>query len=237
MGQAGGGQVVSGRLGRHRADDGYAQALPVISWPSAGRAVVALGGAVLTVEVDPGSVERRLAAGDLECPGCGHRLGPWGWAVPRVLRGPGTQVVRVRPRRSRCSGCGVTHVLLPVFGLARRADLAEVIGAALVAKAKGASVRAIAVWLGRPVDTVRGWLRRFAKRAEAVRVVFTVLLADCGPDPVMPASARSPVGDAVAAIVGAAGAVAARWPVLGVVSPWLAASAATGGRLLAPSWP
>jgi hypothetical protein len=131
----------------------------------------------------------------------------------------------------------MTHVLLPVFGLARRADLAEVIGAALVAKAKGTSVRAIAGWLGRPQDTVRGWLRRFVERAEMVRVVFTVLLATCGPDPVMPAPTRSLVGDAVAAIVGAAGAVAARWPVLGVVSPWLAASAATGGRLLAPSWP
>jgi hypothetical protein len=131
----------------------------------------------------------------------------------------------------------VTHVLLPVFGLARRADLAEVIGAALVAKAKGISVRAIAAWLGRPQDTVRGWLRRFAERAEAVRVVFTVLLVDCGPDPVMPTPTRSPVADAVAVIVGAAGAVAARWPVLGVVSPWLVVSAVTGGRLLAPSWP
>jgi hypothetical protein len=131
----------------------------------------------------------------------------------------------------------VTHVLLPVFGLARRADLAEVIGAALVARARGTSVRVIAGWLGRPVDTVRGWLRRFAERAEAVRVVFTVLLANLGPDPVMPAPARSLVGDAVAAIVGAGGAVAARWPVLGAVSPWLAASAVSGGRLLAPSWP
>jgi Helix-turn-helix domain len=131
----------------------------------------------------------------------------------------------------------VTHVLVPVFGLARRADLAEVVGAALVARAKGTSVRAIAAWLGRPVDTVRGWLRRFAERAETVRVAFTVLLADCAPDPVVPAPTRSPVADAVAAIVAAAGAVAARWPVLGAVSPWLAASAATSGRLLAPGWP
>ena len=209
----------------------------MIFWPSAGRAVVALGGAVLTVEADRLSVERRLAAGDLGCPGCGHGLSPWGWAVARVLRGPGAQMVRVRPRRSRCAGCGVTHVLLPVFALARRADLAEVIGAALVARARGSSVRAVAVWLGRPVDTVRGWLRRFAERAGAVRVVFTVLLAECEPDPVMPAPASSLVGDAVAAIVGVAGAVAARWPVLGVVSPWWVASAATGGRLLARSWP
>lgn len=95
----------------------------------------------------------------------------------------------------------------------------------------------IAVGLGRRPETVRGWLRRFAARAQAVRVAFTVLLVDTGPDPVAPAAAGSPVADAVAAIVGAAVAVAARWPLLGVVSPWLAASAATRGGLLAPSWP
>jgi hypothetical protein len=131
----------------------------------------------------------------------------------------------------------VTHVLLPVVALARRADLAEVIGAALAARAAGAGCRVVAARLGRPVDTVRGWLRRFGSRAEAVRVAFTVLLVDTGPDPVVPAATGSLFADAVAAIVGAAVAVAARWPVLGVVSPWLAASAATGGRLLAPSWP
>jgi Homeodomain-like domain len=128
-------------------------------------------------------------------------------------------------------------VLLPVMGLARRADLAEVIGSALVAKATGTGSRTIAKDLGRSVDTVRGWLRRFAERAEAVRAVFTVLLVDCDPDPVVPAATGSLFADAVAAVVGAAVAVAARWPVLGAVSPWLAASAASGGRLLAPSWP
>jgi hypothetical protein len=45
------------------------------------------------------------------------------------------------------------------------------------------------------------------------------------------------VADAVAAIAGAAAAVAARWPVIGMVPPWQAASAASGGRLLSPSWP
>jgi hypothetical protein len=131
----------------------------------------------------------------------------------------------------------VTHVLLPVVALARRADLVEVIGMALAARAAGAGGRAVAARLGRPVDTVRGWLRRFAGRAGAVRVAFTVLLVDTGPDPVVPAAAGSLFADAVAAVVGAAVAVAERWPVLGVVSPWLAASAATQGRLLAPSWP
>jgi hypothetical protein len=154
-----------------------------------------------------------------------------------VLRGPGVVTVWVRPRRTWCGRCRVTHVLLPLVALARRADLVEVIGAALTARAAGAGCRVVAAGLGRPVDTVRGWLRRFAGRAEAVRVAFTVLLVDTGPDPVVPAATRSLFADAVAAIVGAAVAVAARWPVLGAVSPWLAASAATGGRLLAPSWP
>jgi hypothetical protein len=131
----------------------------------------------------------------------------------------------------------VTHVLLPVVALARRADLAEVIGAALALRATGSGYRVVAALLGRPVDTVRGWLRRFAARAEAVRVAFTVLLVDTGPDPMVPAATGSVFADAVAAVVGAAVAVAARWPVLGVVSPWLAASAATAGGLLAPSWP
>jgi hypothetical protein len=46
-------------------------------------------------------------------------------------------------------------------------------------------------------------LRRFAGRAEAVRVFFTVLLARTAPDPVMPAGAAGPVAAAVSAIAGA----------------------------------
>ena len=42
------------------------------------------------------------------------------------------------PRRSRCRGCGATHVLLPAWCLLRRADAAAVIGAALAAAAAGA---------------------------------------------------------------------------------------------------
>jgi hypothetical protein len=154
-----------------------------------------------------------------------------------VLRGLGAETVLVRPRRSICSGCGVTHVLLPVVALSRRADLAEVIGSALAAKASGVGAGTIAAGLGRPADTVRGWLRRFGSRAEAVRVVFTTLLVQCGPDPVVPAATGAGFADAVAAVVGAAVAVAARWPVLGVVSPWHVACAVSGGRLLAPAWP
>ena len=111
---------------------------------------------MLTVEDQPVSVERRLAAGDLCCPGCGGRLARWGFAVARAVRGLGDAVARWRPRRARCRGCGVTHVLLPAAALSRRADLAEVIGAALAAKAAGAGRRRIAGWLSRPAETVRG---------------------------------------------------------------------------------
>jgi len=96
-------------------------------------------------------------------------------------------------------------VLLPVIALLRRADLAEVIGAALAARAAGAGFRTVAAGLGRAEPTVRGWLRRFGGRAEAVRVFFTVLLARTSPDPVMPAGAAGPVAAAVSAIAGAAG--------------------------------
>jgi hypothetical protein len=106
----------------------------------------------------------------------------------------------------------VSHVLLPVFALVRRADLVEVIGAALSAKAAGVGARTIAAGLVRPVETVRGWLRRFASRAEALRVWFTVLQVDVGVDPVPPAAARTVFADAVAAVLGAVVAARSRWP-------------------------
>ena len=191
---------------------------------------------MLTVGADAAEVEARLVAGLLVCPGCAGPLAPWGWARVRSLRGAAGPVV-VRPRRARCSSCRVSHVLLPVFALLRRADLVEVIGAALSAKAAGAGARTIAAVLRRPVETVRGWLRRFAGRAEALRVWFTVLQVDIGVDPVPPAAARTVFADAVSAVLGAVVAARSRWPRVGQVSPWWWASAASESLLLAPSWP
>lgn len=140
---------------------------------------------MVTVEADADVVERRLTAGELNCPGCGGVLARWGRARARRLRGPG-EPIRLWPRRSRCTDCGVTHVLLPVTALLRRADAAGVIVSALAAKAsRSVGFRAIAAELDRPAETVRGWLRRFAGRAEAVRSVFTVWLAAVDADPVM----------------------------------------------------
>jgi hypothetical protein len=128
-------------------------------------------------------------------------------------------------------------VLLPVFALLRRADLAEVIGAALTAKAAGAGARRIAASLSRPVETVRGWLRTFAARAEVLRAWFTVLQVDVGVDPVPPAATGTAFADAVAAMLGAVVAARSRWPRVGQVSPWWWVSAVSTGRLLAPCWP
>jgi len=78
-----------------------------------------------------------------------------------------------------------------------------------------------------------GWLRRFASRAEAVRVAFTELLCALDPDPPVLGPAGCPVADAVAAVLAAARAVVRRWgePVCGL-SPWELAGAVSGGRLL-----
>ena len=79
---------------------------------------------MLTVETDTAAVEERLRSGRLACPGCAGVLAGWGRARARTVRGPDGGV-RVVPRRSRCTGCRATHVLLPVLLLVRRADTAD----------------------------------------------------------------------------------------------------------------
>jgi hypothetical protein len=111
-----------------------------------------------------------------------------------------------------------------------------VVGGALRARAAGLGVGAVAALAGRPLTTVREWLRRFAGRAEPVRVWFTWLLVAVAADPQVPDSAGSPVADAVAAIEAAGRAVADRFAVR-MVTPWRVAGAASGGRLLSPGWP
>ena len=188
---------------------------------------------MVMVGTDQAEVDRRLRCGALACP-CGvGRLAPWGHARRRRVRGLGV----LRPRRARCSACLVTHVLLAVSGLLRRADAAEVIGAALTLKASGLGHRPIAARLGRAGSTVRGWLRAFAGAAERVRAVFTGLLAELDPMPGPVPPAGSMFADAVAAVGAAAGAARRRLGVVGAVSAWQLASAVTAGRLLAPAGP
>ena len=139
---------------------------------------------MVTVEADADQVERRLVTGELSCPSCHGVLAGWGRARPRQVRGVHDSV-ELHPRRSRCTDCKRTHVLLPVTALLRRADSAAVIVAALTAKAlRRVGFRTIATELAVPAETVRGWLRRFVARAEPARGVFTVWLCAVEPDPV-----------------------------------------------------
>ncbi|WP_354006204.1 DUF6431 domain-containing protein [Streptomyces sp. NBC_00094] len=84
---------------------------------------------VLIVDSDVLLVQRRLRTGELLCPSCGAVLAPRGHGRPREIRGDRGVRRFVRPRRSRCTGCQVTHVLLPEALRTRQLDAAEVIGA------------------------------------------------------------------------------------------------------------
>ena len=181
------------------------------------------------VEPDAEAVEVQLRAGELSCVGCGGELCPWGHARWRTLRDRG-QPVQLRPRRSRCRSCRVSHVLLPTLVLLRRVDVVEVIGAALMARHVERRTRAeVAQAAGAPWDTVRGWVRRFGERAVEIRGEFAALAhrwdADLGP--IEPRGTA--VLDALEAIGVAAGAAVRRF---GPTASWTLAAGASGGRLL-----
>jgi hypothetical protein len=191
----------------------------------------------VTVEADQVRVESRLAAGQVDCPGCAGALRPWGWARPRGVHGLGRVL---RPRRARCSGCLVTHVLLPVTVLARRAYAVSVIGAALLARAGGSGHRAIGTGLGVPAATVRGWLRVMGARLETTRLHLLAVAHRAGVDQPVPEALGSPWRDLLAALGAATAAVTGRFGtvgVLGPVTPWQVAAACSAGRLLSPGWP
>ena len=126
---------------------------------------------MLIVVNDPTHVERELCARRLSCPHCGGELHPWGHARRRVLRAA-TANEEHHPRRARCSNCLVTSVLLPDICLLRRVDEVAVIGRALLEKAAGAGHHAVAIRLGRPQETVRGWLRRFSSRIGMIQAHY-----------------------------------------------------------------
>lgn len=188
---------------------------------------------MLSVCVEQALVEAELVGGLLSCPSCRGVLGPWGHARERVLRCRSGDLW-LRPRRGRCRACTGTHVLLPEVALARRQDEVSVIGAAIEASVAGEGYRRIGARLGVAADTVRGWLRRFALRADRLRGHFTrcAVVLDPGLGALLPAG--SGVADALEAI-----AVAARAWVLrfGSAEPWQVASRLSGGLLLATRAP
>jgi hypothetical protein len=123
----------------------------------------------------------------------------------------------------------VTHVLLPNLVLLRRTDLAEVIGEAVMGRlVEGRSRAEVVAAAGAPWDTVRGWLRRFGKKAEEIRAGFTALAHRWDAELAGIEPRGSVVLDALEAIGAAAAAAVRRW---GPMPVWSLASGASGGRL------
>lgn len=187
------------------------------------------------VDADPELVEARLWAGEITCLDCGGGLRPWGHARPRTLRDHG-EPVEIQPRRSICRKCSerlgryTTHVLLPTLALLRRADVVSVIGEALMATYQdGRSRREVAARAGVPLDTVRGWRRRFREGAEETRVRFTMLAHEWDPEQGGVQARASPELDALEAIGVAAAAAVRRF---GPAPLWQLVAGASGGRLL-----
>jgi hypothetical protein len=131
-------------------------------------------------------------------------------------------------------------VLLPVTVLLRRAYAADVIGAAVEARAGGAGHRPVGQRLEVPAATVRGWLRRLAARLEPVRVVLLQVAVRAGVDVTVPAASGCPWRDLLGALDTAKDAVTERFGPVGVLGPvtaWQVGVGCSGGRLLAPGWP
>ncbi|MCX2935020.1 helix-turn-helix domain-containing protein, partial [Mycobacterium sp. CVI_P3] len=146
----------------------------------------------------------------------------------------------VRPRRARCRSCLVTHVLLPVTMLLRRAYAAEQIWMALSARARGIGHRRIAIDLMVPAATVRGWLRRAVGRLESMRTWFLGVAVRTGIEVMIPDGFGCPWRDVVAAVGAAAAAIGQRFGSTGLLGAVTAAQvtvAVSRGRLLAPGWP
>jgi hypothetical protein len=186
----------------------------------------------MIVVLDEARAQVDIGRAALRCPGCAGQLRPWGFARARSLRSPGGGRVWLRPRRARCAGCAVTHVLLPAIAPARHGYAIDVVGEVLLARARGRTHRTIGAELGIPADTVRGWIRRVTARAEWLRVQGTTIAHQV--DSMLPATvpAGSALADAVSVLGAAASAVVRR---LGPIAPpWQIIAMIARGRLLTP---
>ncbi len=186
------------------------------------------GTVVSIVSSDPEVCEAELLAGLVKCPSCGGSLRPWGYARQRTIRmSKGTKTLR--PRRSRCSDCSKTSVLLPNYLLVRRVDEAAVIGSALTQKSQGIGHRKIAINVSRPATTVRGWIKRFGEKSKMLLEHFVgwALALDATLSEIV--SVGSSFIDALSAIGIAVRSMSIRF---GPSPPWSQMSAMCGGMAL-----
>ncbi|WP_418896281.1 DUF6431 domain-containing protein [Streptomyces cupreus] len=113
-----------------------------------------------------GRKERQLRAGKLTSPACGAVLAPRGHRRRSAMIS-GARLF-VRPRRSHCTGCQITHMLLPKMLWPRRTDAAEVIGAGPETAAPGPGQRQVAAHLCQAEGT-RSETRRLACPGDRLR--------------------------------------------------------------------
>jgi transposase-like protein len=180
---------------------------------------------------DTVAARRALARRALPCPDCGQALRPWGRARERAVRDRDGALVTTRPDRARCTGPGVTHVVLDAALLPRRASTARLIGQALVSAAAGHGHRRIARQLDVPGGTVRGWLRRARRSAGQLRAIGVRAVVTLDPE-ALPAQVRAdPLACALDALGAAAMAMGSRFG-LQDASPWARVTILTRGRLL-----
>ena len=186
---------------------------------------------MLMVCAEEAMVECELVEERLACPSCAGVLAPWGFARRRSIRLLGGATVSLRPRRSKCRACSRTHVVLPDLCLLRRQYEAAVIGAVIEARAAGCcGYRRIAAELGVPVRTVRRWLCRFLRNAEAIRAHFTRWAFSLDPE----LSAIRPAGSLFADALEAIGVAVRAWVLrLGGRAVWSLVALLSGGVLLA----
>jgi len=174
--------------------------------------------------------EYAAAGDDLEvprpnCPACVVAMVFWGSYNRPVRIGPVD--LRLRIHRAMCKSCRSSHALLPDLVAVGRLDSIEVIGAAVVEMAAGATAGAIARRASLPYATVRDWRRRFASRAKLLSaglLAATVALGDLVP--------RLPLGEVLAAlcaVTAAARACRRRFAIDG--SDWAVANLVAGGHL------
>lgn len=124
-------------------------------------------------------------------------------------------------------------MLVPASMLLRRADAVAVIGAGSAGEGERSGTPPDRCSAGPAGEHgVRGWLRRFARRAQDVRVLFTGLLHALDPAAVSVTPTGSVPADALE-VLGLAAAAAAR--LFGPRPAWHFSAAASGGLLLGPA--
>lgn len=158
------------------------------------------------------------------CPWCGVET--WRWSgYWRHLRGERDRLIRVP--RVRCRKCGKSWALVPWFVLPWGWDGLEVVGRVIELAAEGWGHRRIAAAVRRPVETVRGWLRRVRRRADELSRRLLAVAAAWGWS-----EWETPVAG-LARLVAAVAGLAGQWRrQRGWGQGWQVASLITGGKLL-----